>query len=80
MEVKLFVSSNITGKIVEKRLTEVLKDLGVDVHLEIHHEEPPCKDGIFYTPTLIVDNQVVSSGNVLSKKEMSHYLSKMFLF
>ncbi|MBU9721876.1 MULTISPECIES: thioredoxin family protein [Bacillaceae] len=73
MDVKLFINDNINGKIVEKRLMEVVTDLGIEAHVEILHNHSSDVDGIFYTPTLIVNNQVISSGKVLSKEEMSSF-------
>ncbi|MDQ0256546.1 hypothetical protein J2S74_003966 [Evansella vedderi] len=73
MDVKLFIKSNINGRIVEKRLFEVIEDMGLQANIEIHHEDPPYMDGVFYTPTLIVDNRIVSSGKVLSKDEMTQF-------
>ncbi|MDG5786815.1 thioredoxin family protein [Evansella sp. AB-P1] len=73
MEVKLLVSANINGKIVEKRLMEVLNDIGMQVELEILYKDTHIIDGVFYTPTLIVNNQIVSSGKVLSKDEMCQF-------
>ncbi|SDZ03166.1 Thioredoxin domain-containing protein [Evansella caseinilytica] len=73
MEVKLFINPNINGKIVEKRLMEVLGDIGLQVDLEVYHEDPPFTEGVFYTPTLIVDDRIVSSGKVLSKEEIIHF-------
>lgn len=73
MDIKLFIKSNINGKVVEKRLFEVINSIGLQANIEIHHEDPPNLDGVFYTPTLIVDNEVVSSGKVLSKDEMTQF-------
>ncbi|WP_245547029.1 thioredoxin family protein [Evansella cellulosilytica] len=70
---KLFVSSNINGKIVEKRLKEVINDIGLHAHVEIHHQDPPTLNGFYYTPTLVVNDKVVSSGKVLSKQEMTNF-------
>ena len=73
MHVKLFISSNITGKIFEKRMMEVLVEMGIPVNLEIHQTVPRILQGIFYTPALIIDDQIVSSGKVLTKEELTSF-------
>ncbi|MFA9555908.1 thioredoxin family protein [Evansella sp. AB-rgal1] len=71
MEIILYVQPNIKGKVVEKRLLEVIHDIGLAANVQILHTTSVA--GVFYTPTLIVDNKVVSSGKVLSKQEMTHF-------
>ncbi|MBU9710306.1 thioredoxin family protein [Evansella tamaricis] len=73
MDVKLLINQNINGRIVEKRLLEVLEDMGLKAEVEILLNDAEQPEGIFFTPTLIVNNQVVSSGKVLSKEEMSQF-------
>ncbi|UCZ52064.1 thioredoxin family protein [Bacillus shivajii] len=71
MNIKLYITRNIIGKVVEKRLLEVLNDIGIHVNLDVYYEDASPTQGIIFTPTLLVNGQVMSTGKVLSKDELT---------
>lgn len=71
VEIKLFVHPNIDGKIFEKRIVEVMNEYNfANARLEIHKNSLPESYRMYHTPTLMIDNIVVSSGKLLSKEEI----------
>ena len=75
MNIQLYTNPNINGKIIEKRLTEVLNEHNLtDVEFNVCHEEFPQHDRILFSPTLVINDRVVSSGKMLSKEEIDMLL------
>lgn len=73
MEIKLNITSNIKGKIFEKRVLDVVNELGLDANVTTVNYSPFSSERSFYTPTLYINGELVSSGKVLSKEEITHY-------
>lgn len=64
-------------KALEKVTRETVKEMGIDA--EILKEEDIVKImsyGIMHTPGLVIDGKIVSSGHVLSSKEVKELISK----
>ncbi|WP_416151334.1 thioredoxin family protein [Salipaludibacillus sp. HK11] len=73
MIIKLYITSNINGKTFEKRVSDVVKELGIDANIVIINRSPIPPDKVIFTPALYVNDQLVSSGKVLSKEEITHF-------
>ncbi|WP_280769746.1 thioredoxin family protein [Salipaludibacillus daqingensis] len=73
MQVKIYITSNIKGKMFEKRVSDVLNDLGLDAEVITINRSPSSSEKAFYTPALFVNNELVSSGSLLSKEEITHF-------
>jgi len=72
LKVEVYITSNIKGKMFEKRVSDVINEIGLDANLvTINHS--PSSERVFYTPALYVNDKLVSSGRVLSKEEITHF-------
>lgn len=75
MKIKILVSTNINCKIFEKRVYEAVSTKGIYAEIErIYYLPDMIKYGVIYTPALIVEGKVVSSGKILSTKEISRLI------
>lgn len=78
MKIKLYIHSNINGKIFEKRVAEVIEEYNFEeAYLDVFHELPPNKTNhALYMPILVINDKVVSSGKLLSKQEIDTIIRK----
>ncbi|MCT8137554.1 thioredoxin family protein [Anaerobacillus sp. CMMVII] len=75
MEIKLLVATCINSKLFEKRVLEVVEAKGIYADIEkIDYLPDAIKYGVIYTPALVVNGKVVSSGKVLSTEEISRLI------
>ncbi|OIJ10244.1 hypothetical protein BKP35_14185 [Anaerobacillus arseniciselenatis] len=71
MQIKLLVTTCINCKIFEKRLLEAIETKGIYANIErIDYLPDVLKFGVVYTPALVVNGQVVSSGKLLSTEDI----------
>ncbi|MCE7793529.1 thioredoxin family protein [Salipaludibacillus sp. CUR1] len=73
MEIKICITSNINGKVFEKRVTEVISELGIKADILTVHDLPRSPEKVFYTPALFINDRMLSSGKVLSKEEITQF-------
>lgn len=60
---------------LERNLNTALKDLNMDANIEIVGELKEIVGyGVMTTPALVINDKVVSTGKVLSVKEIKKYL------
>lgn len=60
---------------LERNLNTALKDLNMDANIEIVGELKEIVGyGVMTTPTLVINDKIVSTGKVLSVKEIKKYL------
>lgn len=75
MQIKLLVASGINCKLFEKRVFEVIEGKGIYVDIErIDYLPDILKYGVVYTPALVINGKVVSSGKILSTEEISRLI------
>lgn len=75
MQIKLLVTSCINSKLFEKRVVEAVEAKGIFANIEKIDSLPDImKYGVVYTPALVVDGKVVSSGKILSKEEIARLI------
>lgn len=75
MQIKILVSTSINCKIFEKRVYEAVAAKGIYAEIErIDYLPDMIKFGVIYTPALIVEGKLVSSGKILSKEEISRLI------
>ncbi len=75
MQIKLLLATGINCKLFEKRVIEVIKAKGVYADIErIDYRPDVLKYGVFYTPALVINEKVVSSGRLLSTDEISRLI------
>ncbi|NMB06810.1 MAG: thioredoxin family protein [Tissierellia bacterium] len=60
---------------LEKNLKTALEELNIDANIEIVGDlKEIVSYGVMTTPALVINNKVVSTGKVLSVKEIKKYL------
>lgn len=75
MQIKLLVTTCINCKIFEKRVTDAIKAKGIFANIErVDFLPDHIHYGVLYTPALVVDGKVVSSGKILSTEEISRLI------
>lgn len=75
MEIKLLTTNSINCKVFEKRVLEVLKIKKVFAEIEKIDYLPDIMNfGVIYTPALVIDGQVISSGKVLTVEQLSRFI------
>jgi small redox-active disulfide protein 2 len=77
MEIKILGTGCPKCKALEKVTREAVKEMGIDA--DILKEEDIVKImsyGIMQTPGLVLNGKVISSGRVLSSKEVKELISK----
>lgn len=75
MKIQLYVHPNINGKILVKRVNDIIEEYNfTDAALEVYSDRFRNHDGILYTPTIVINDKVVSSGKLLSKQEIDTLL------
>lgn len=73
LNIQIYVNENIKGKVFEQRVKEVIEELGVHAELVITYKQPECSCHVFYSPALIIDNELITSGKLLSRDEIVHH-------
>ncbi|MBB5174370.1 thioredoxin family protein [Texcoconibacillus texcoconensis] len=77
MHLKVFTSSDINCKVFEKNIQEVVNELHNTISIEwITDVNNFHLHGIFFTPTLLIDDQLVSNGKILTKEEIKSHLER----
>lgn len=74
LKIQVYVHENIKGKVFEQRVIEVISELGIEADVLITCEQPDCSSQVFYSPALIIDHQLITSGKLLSRDEIVHFL------
>lgn len=75
MQIKILVATSINCKLFEKRVYEAVSAKGIYAEIErIHYLPDMIKYGVVYTPALVVEGKVVSSGKILSTEEISRLI------
>lgn len=77
MEIKILGTGCPKCKTLEKVTRDAVSEMGITA--DIQKEEDIVKImgyGIMQTPGLVIDGKVVSSGRVLSSKEVKEFISK----
>ncbi|PYZ93603.1 hypothetical protein CR194_10600 [Salipaludibacillus keqinensis] len=70
MDVKIYINSTINSKLFEKRVSDVMDQLGLQAEfISVDHSKASSQHP-FYTPALYIDGNLISSGKVLSKEEI----------
>ena len=60
---------------IEKNLKIALKELNMDANIEVIGDlKEIVSYGVMTTPTLVINDKIVSTGKVLSVKEIKKYL------
>jgi len=63
-------------KATEKNVNEALKELGIDAEVtHVHDMGEIAKRGVMFTPALIVDGQIKTSGRIPTVAEIKNILS-----
>ncbi len=71
MQIKLLVTTCINCKLFERRVIEAIETKGIYADIErIDYLPDVFKHGVIYTPALVIDGKVVSSGKLLSTDEI----------
>ena len=61
---------------LDKRTREVVKELGIDANVEyVQDINKVIEYSILFTPGLVINDKLVSSGKVLNKKEIEKLIS-----
>ncbi len=77
MEIKILGPGCAKCNQVEKLVKEAIAESGVDVHIEhVKDFKAIAAYGVFTTPSVVVDGQVVSVGKVPRKEDIKDWLKK----
>ncbi|WNF35871.1 thioredoxin family protein [Bacillaceae bacterium IKA-2] len=75
MQIKILVSTSINCKIFEKRVYEAVSAKGIFAEIErIHYLPDMLKYGVIYTPALVIEGKLVSSGKILTSEAISRLI------
>lgn len=78
MQIKLLMNNSINCKVFEKRVLDALKSKKIYAEIEkIDYLPDIMSFGVIYTPALVVNGEVVSSGKLLSVEQISQLIHKM---
>ena len=78
MKIKVLGSGCTNCQTLEKRATEAVKLLGLDVRIEkVTDDAAIAAYGVMSTPALVVDDQVVLAGRVPKVTELQTLLSRV---
>ncbi|WNF38404.1 thioredoxin family protein [Bacillaceae bacterium IKA-2] len=74
-EIKVLGTGCKKCKQLEERVKEVLEETSIEANIEkVEDIQEIIKYGVMSTPALVIDGKVVSSGKVLSVKELKKIL------
>jgi small redox-active disulfide protein 2 len=77
MEIKILGPGCYKCHELDKRVREVVKELGLDAGIEyVQDIEKIMEYPILTTPGLVVDGKIVCSGRVPSKSEITGFITK----
>jgi len=77
MEIKVLGTGCAKCKQLEKTVREAVKELGVEVKIEdVTDIKKIMEYPILATPGLVINEKLVSSGKVLSKAEVTSFITK----
>lgn len=79
VNIKLIGANCSNGIKILKNLAKVEREMNVEFHIEKIDSALKEKYHVNVTPALIIEDQMVSSGNVLSDKEIKHYVKQFCL-
>jgi len=75
LQIKVVGSGCPNCQKLEALCTEVINESGLDAQIEkVTDVNQFAELGIFMTPGLVVDNEVVSSGKIPTKSTLQHWL------
>jgi small redox-active disulfide protein 2 len=75
MNIKILGTGCTRCRQLEKTTREVVKELGVDANVEeVKNMRQIMSYNILTTPALVINEQVISSGKVLSKAEVTQFI------
>jgi len=75
MDIKILGTGCAKCRQLEKTTREVVKELGIDATIdEVKDMKKIVEYRVLMTPGLVVDGEVVSSGHVLSKGEVTKFI------
>ena len=76
MEIKVLGTGCAKCKQLEKEVEEVVREMGLDVAVEkVADMKQIMKYPILMTPGLVIDGELVVSGKVPSKAEITRYIT-----
>ncbi len=76
MEFKLIGADCSNGMKIIKNLYKVEREVEVPINIEKISAKEKEKYGIKVIPTLIFDDQVLASGNVISDRELKNFIKQ----
>ena len=76
MEFKLIGADCSNGMKIIKNLYKVEREVEVPINIEKIRANEKEKYGIKVIPTLIFDDQVLASGNVISDRELKNFIKQ----
>jgi small redox-active disulfide protein 2 len=76
MDIKILGTGCAKCNQVEKTAKEVVKELGIDASVEeVKDIKKIMEYNVLMTPGLVINGKVVSSGHVLSKSEVTKFIT-----
>ena len=76
MQIKIIGFDTKNGVRLLKNLEKVLKELKCNFNISKIASKNRDKYGIRITPTLIIDQEIVSSGNILTEREIKNFIKE----
>lgn len=76
MDIKVIGADCSNGMKIVKNLNKVERELDIPLHIQKISGKDRKKYQIQVIPTLIIENKVVSHGNVLSEREIKNYIKQ----